>query len=321
MRLTRVFAAAAAAVSLAAAAGCGPDAPMSQPGAVPTELHGRQVDVDACALLRPAQLSAVLGRDLVPVGLEYAASRLPTLTCQLGVRFAEPVVGVGIAVGPVASQVFTQAYGDTAGGDPVQVSKLKRPAFLRTEQDNSTLHVFVHGSILSLSLQLDPAHPVSRAQTVELARLAVARFPRRAVLAAPPSGGPCAEIGRGALTSAIGTAPGLSSRLWSANGSLMCSWGAQPGSADVTVLNSPQRVADYLRSMDETVYDEVEGLKVPAGVRLMSRSDSAGDVLVFDRRRSLAIITVVPAAGFADEDTATTAGELRLVASVVRLLV
>ena len=50
-------------------------------------------------------------------------------------------------------------------------------AYYRAEKDDRSLHVFVHGSVLSLEVVNDPAHPVRRAEVLALGRAAAAGVP------------------------------------------------------------------------------------------------------------------------------------------------
>ena len=299
---------------------CTGDASATDPGDLPVVIAAAPREVDACRLLRPVDASTVVGRRLVRVGLAYGAAQLPTLGCDLGEDFGVPEVTVALATGPVPLNVFEQAYGDEAGGDPVAVARLEPRAFLRSEQDLRSLHVFLRGSILSLTVRLDPTTPITRSQTIQLAQLAVARVPRHPLLAPTPTSRPCVDVGPGPLSAAIGAVPVRSSTLRGPAGALMCSWTSQPGSAVVTMLRSRTAIEAYLRRLRLSDYSDVPAVTTPPGVRALSRDDRPGDVLLRDGARVLVSISVVPTAGYADEEIETTPGELALVDAVVAAL-
>ena len=321
-RRTALLGRAFVAVVLVMTAGCGGGGspPLSGQGDIPPTLHAAARDVSVCSLV-PSKIAAnILDRDLEIVGLEFGASRVATLSCMMGHEFAVPELTVELAVGPVAAKVFEDAYGDSAGGDPVFLKKVGDGAFLRSEKDARTLHIYARGSVLSLRLHTDPARPVERSALISLANLAVDRMPENPHLAPMEAPAACDKVEEESVSAAVGAAPSLVAGLAGADGSLMCSWASRPGSATVTVLRSTARIDDYRRTIDQSLYVEVKALETEPGLTVLSRSDRAGDLLMFDGSDTLAIINVIPSAGFADGTIVTTPGEQVLAHGVIALL-
>lgn len=311
--------AALAALTLVGACG-GSSTPLSEPGDLPAKVKGLPVEVDVCDLVPAAAASQILDRPLVIVGTEYAAAQVPTLRCALGEEFGVSLVQVELATSPISRNVFEEAYGEAAGGDPVPVRRLGNGAFLRTEKDQQSLHVFVRGAILSLQLLVDPVEPVTVAQVLELATLALDGVPTNPVLAATASGRECSTVALSSATAAIGATPTFASQLTGPDGSFMCSWASSPGSAVVTTIVSLERVRTYRRHLEEIMYAKVPDIAAAPGVTVLSRTDVPGDLVIFDGRRAMATITVVPTAGFSDLDITTTPGERTLAESVIAQL-
>jgi len=312
---------AAAVVMLLVVAACGGSKePMTSPGDKPEETTAEPQPVDVCTLLRPSDIDATLGTDVFAVSLEYGAPQVPTLTCGLGTQFGVALVSVQLATGPISANVFDDAYGPSAGGDPEPVDKLGEAAYFRNEPENLELHAFVNGAILTLDVANDAANPRTKKQIVTLARLAADRLPDNPRLAPTAPGSLCKPASAEAITAAIGTAPSVASSLTDDDGSVMCSWAARPGSVLISVLRAPGRIASYSRLLDESLYTDVDGVEGGKGVRVLSRTDKAGDLLIFQGTDAMAVITVVPTAGFSDASMLTTPGEIQLANSVITSL-
>lgn len=323
---------AAALTLLLFVAGCGGGAkePLSEEGDVPPRPAGSPRPVDVCALLPPALAASVLGRPLQVVGVEYGPSRVPTLRCMLGDRFGSAVVQTELATGPIAENVFTDAYGEAAGGDPQYVKRFgladadvgPGPIFgyLRNEQSSLTLHVYDAGSIVSLQLAVDPARPYKRAEVIGLAADIITELPPNPWIAPTEAGSACGSVSSETVGAAIGAEPSAAAHHDGADGSVMCSWAAFPGSATVTVLRSPEAVRDYLGDLDQNLYGPVEDIPGTRGMEVISQQDHAGDLVVIDGTDTVAVVSVVPSAGFADGSLATTPGERELAAVVVARL-
>jgi hypothetical protein len=99
----------------------------------------------------------------------------------------------------------------------------------------------------------------------------------------------------------------------------LCSWASRPGSATVTIIRTPSEVAAYRRNLDANLYSEVGDLETTPGLTALSRTDRAGDLLLFDDD-VMAVVTVIPSAGFADGGTTTTPGEMSLARQIIDLL-
>jgi hypothetical protein len=277
-------------------------------------------DVDVCTLLPAKIVGNILNRKLEVVGVQYGAAQVPTLRCLFGDEFAVPQVTVELAVGPVAPAVFEDAYGDPAGGDPVFFKRIGDGAFLRSEKGARTFHIYANGSVLSLQLRTDPAKPVARSKLITLAGLAAERLPENPRLGEAPQDPTCDKIGTDDVGAAVGAAPSLVAGLAGPYGGLACSWASRPGAATATIIRSGQQVAAYRRNLDDNLYVEVGELATSSAMTVLSRSDRAGDLVVFDGRDAMAVIEVIPSAGYADGATATTPGESALAADVIALL-
>ncbi|MBA2772904.1 MAG: hypothetical protein H0U36_02510, partial [Nocardioidaceae bacterium] len=137
-----------------------PRTPTELPGITPPAPRGRTVAVDVCDLLPPAAASDIVGRQLQVVGRRVEPSRLETLRCDLGQRFAEPMVTVELTTDPVALAVFESAYGDAAGGDPQPLSRMHSTSVIRTEGDQQSIHSFVRGAVISVRTNLSLVRPI-----------------------------------------------------------------------------------------------------------------------------------------------------------------
>lgn len=305
---------------LVVACGGGDEEPLSSPGDRPAEITAEPEQVDACTLVTPEDVDRLLDRAVDPTTLEYGAAQVPTLTCGLGDEFGVAEVSARLATGPISLNVFEDAYGPPAGGTPDLIKKLGERAYLRNEKDQLQIHALVNGAILTLTVSSSTADPVERSTVVELAHLAADRLPKNPRLMPTSAGATCTKLDTEVLTGAIGTEPSVVSSLAGPADSLMCSWSARPGSVVVTVLRESDRVASYRRLLDDDLYTEVEAVG-GAGVRTWSRTDKAGDLLVFAGDDAMAVINVVPTAGYASAELPTTAGEIALGTAVVdRLL-
>ena len=100
----------------------------------------------------------------------------------------------------------------------------------------------------------------------------------------------------------------------------MCSWAARPGSVVISVLRAPGRIASYRRLLDESLYTDVDEVEGGKSVRVVSRTDKAGDLLDLPGHDAMAVINVVPTAGFSDASMLTTPGEIQLANSVITSL-
>lgn len=307
-------------VLAASACGGGGAPPLSREGDLPPTIDALPQAVDVCTLVPANIASNTLDTELRVVGLEYGPPQVPTLRCLLGTAFATPELSVELATGPIAANVFEDAYGDPAGGDPVFLKRVGDGAFLRSERDLRTVHVYTGGSVLTLRLRADPTEEVRRAALVELADLAVDRLPRNPRLAPTRPPRACANVDSDAVAAAIGAPPSLSAGLADEAGSLQCSWASRPGSATVVVLRDPAQVEAYRRAMDPAEHTEVRGFPQRPGLEVWSRTDRAGDLVMVDGDGAMATVTVVPSAGFADGAVATTPGERELGQQVLDLL-
>jgi hypothetical protein len=317
-RFAQVRGPVAALTVLCAVAACGGGSePMSSPGDKPDEITAEPKQVNVCRLLHPVDVTQVLGLEVSEVSLQYGAAQVPTLACGLGSEFGVPEVTVQLATGPISTNVFEDAYGRAAGGDPEFVEKLGESAFFRNEPETLEVHALVNGAILTINLANDPADPREKKDIVELARLAADRLPANPRLAPTSAGAQCAQTPDEAITAAIGTTASVTSSLADEDGSLMCSWSSRPGSVVISILRSPQRIASYRRLMDDNLYATVDEVKGGDGILAVSRTDKAGDLLIFDGNDAMAVINVVPTAGFSDASVFTTPGEVQLANGVV----
>jgi hypothetical protein len=312
-----------AAVGLAAgatllAACTGGSSTLTDPDDVPPRHRGPATDVDACQLIPAADAASALARPMRTVGMEYGPSRVPTFRCLLGDEFGVAQLTVELAVGPVSRNVFFDAYGERAGGDPTPVKRLGGMALLRNEKDERSLHVYVRGTIFSLRLVQDPARPVGRLALLDLARAAVARLPSDPRLAGTDPGRRCSRVPPRLVGAVIGVEPARASGFEGDNGSVMCSWASFPGSVDVTVIADPAQVREYRQTLDASAYLDVTGMG--AGTTALSRANRPGDLLIFDGRRSMAVISAVPAAGYPNPSIITTQDEVALGRAVVSAL-
>ena len=126
--------------------------------------HGRSREqVDVCTLLRPNDVDAASStRRFETVRVEYGAAQVPTLPLRVRYRVRGAAADRRSSPpGPFRANVFEDAYGDAAGGDPEFLSSdSATAAFLRNEPDD-------HGRSASLSTEPssrstvshDPANP------------------------------------------------------------------------------------------------------------------------------------------------------------------
>ncbi len=309
----------AAVLTLAVGCGGGDRATIADPGGVPVQPHGAPSGVDVCRLLSPRDTADLLDRALRPVGLAYGAARVETLECGLGKQIGVDELSVQLAVGPLSAMVFEDAYGEPAGGDPVFVKRLGQAAFLRTETGDKSLHVLVHGSVLTLRARLGGDHPIGRTALVQLAEAALTGLPSNPVLAPTTPGARCSHVALSSVTAAIGAQPSVVSQFDGPDGAVQCSWGSQPGAAEVTVVTDLGRVSAYRRIADSGAYQSVDLAGVGADVSAVSRTDRAGDLLIVSRRWAV-LLTVMPTAGFSNPRIVTTPGEGMLATAVVTAL-
>jgi hypothetical protein len=305
-------------VLLAACSGGGPKT-LTSPDDIPPKQKGPAIDVSVCALIPAAQVQAALGRPLPVVGVEYGPSRVPTFRCLLGDEFGVATLTVELAVGPVALNVFSGAYGDRAGGDPELIEHLGGLAYLRNEKSEQSLHVYVRGTILSLSLVRDPADPVPQRALRDLAQTAIDRLPRHPRLAGTAAGDRCSAVPGRVVGSVIGIDPSRAAGISAPDGSVICSWASFPGSVRVTVIADRDRVRSYRQTLDQSTYVPVPDVG-GRGVTALSRHNRPGDLTVFAGAESMALISVIPSAGYPDDAILTTPDEAALAELVVTSL-
>jgi hypothetical protein len=316
-RLAPAVVAVVAALLLSACSGGGSKT-LTDPDDIPPKPKGPPTDVSVCDLVPIAPASAELHRSLSVVGLKYGPSRVPTFQCLLGDEFGVARLTVELATGPVARNVFLDAFGDRAGGDPKPVRHLGGIAYLRNEKDEGSIHVYVRGAIVSLTMVRDRAQPVGRRGLLDIARLVVERLPPNPRLAGTSEGDRCSQVPSRLVGAAIGIVPGRAVGRAASDGSVTCSWASFPASVDVTVVRDSHRVAEYRRTLDSASYVTVRG--VGPGVTALSRTNSAGDLLLFDGDTSMALISVVPSAGYPDNSVITTPDEVALARQVFTAL-
>ena len=291
--------------------GCSQDRdPTELPGVTPPLRRGKPVLVDACQLLPPGKVTAITSQRMSVVGLRIQPPRLETVRCDLGRRFAMPVVSVELTTDPIAFAVFDAAYGQSAGGDPQRVRGLKRPSIMRVEGDQRTIRTFVNGAVISVQTNDDLGSPLTRKDMVELSRLAVRQLPRNPMLREHFKIDRCDAVPEDVIEPVLGRPSTLEVELAS-HGSVQCSWGGQPGAAVVTVSDDPREVRRLTGLTRDAGYVEVFGVGPGDKVQAWSSTDDAGDLVVFSAGRVFSI-DVTPAAGFSDPDIATTSPELAL---------
>ncbi len=305
---------------VAGSAGCSPDRdPTERPGITPPVMRGRPVVVDTCDLLPVDRASAIAGQPLSVVGIRVEPPRLETVRCDLGRRFAEPLVSVSLSTDPIALEVFEAAYGDEVGGDPVAVEGIKAPTILRKEGDQRTIRSFVHGAVVSVQTSDSLRGPsLGRQGLVALARLALSRLPRNPVVRETGTIDRCDSVPDGVVALALGRPPTLRQE-FSSEGSVQCSWGGQPGAVVITVSDDPDEVRRARRLASEIEQLEVTGVAPTDQVRAWSSRDVAGDLVVLADDRVFSL-EVTPAAGFYDAGIATSPPELALARAAVRRL-
>jgi hypothetical protein len=314
---------AALAMLLGVVAGCGGDGERgsaSDPRNVPITPRGPATGVNVCMLLSPGDTARTLGQTLRPVGLQYGPAKLATLECEFGRSLANPVISVTLAIGPISENVFNGAYGEAAGGDPVPVKKLGQAAVIRTEAAQQSVHVLVHGSILTLTATIDAAKPLRRSQLLDLTTAALNRLPTNPVLASTSPGDRCSHVPVRAVAAAIGAEPTLSSEFVVPDQGVTCSWSALPGAVVVTVFTSAGVVAQYQHLAARPDYQRVVLGGMRPGVDIVSRADRAGDLLIVTGQ-SAVVVTVEPTAGFSGPGITTTPGERALATAIATTLI
>ncbi len=292
--------------------------PAEIPGITPPLMRGKPVRVDACDLVPPAQASEIASQRLSVVGMRILPPRLETVRCDLGQELGTPVVSVELTTDPISFAAFDAAYGQSSGGDPEPVRRIKLPSILRVEGDKRTIRIFVHGAVISVQAYDDIASPLARKDLVELSRLAVRRLPRNPVLREEFKIDRCASVPDDVIELVLGRPSTLELEL-SSQGFVQCSWGGQPGAAVVTASEDPSEVRRLVRSARDDDYAEVEGVEPDDKVRAWSSTGEAGDLVVVSADRVFSI-EVTPAAGFSDPDIVTTPPELALATAAVRSL-
>jgi hypothetical protein len=298
------------------ASGCGgkPD-PLAGKDATPPIRTAAATSVDVCHLLSPGNASRVLQRPLLVVGRTVGPARDTTVQCEIGQGFDDPLVVVSLAPEPVARDVFDDAYGNRAGGDPVLTHNLGDTAYTRTEGDQRAIHVLVHGSVLSVSVPFGPtgeAAQVTKEQLVMLTRIAVGSLPANPVVEPMTAPRQCNAITAHALSDTLGRPPTVDAGLVFSPGSLTCSWGGQPGSVTVSVTDDVHVMAAFRASHTLSAYVRVPDV-VPLGTgSAFSSNETAGDLVVFVDDRLMMRLDVVPAAGYTGPDIDTTDGERTL---------
>ena len=134
-------------------------------------------------------------------------------------------------------------------------------SYLRTEDNDRVLHVFVHGAVLSVTAVIGPPGSAAAAggsgesaagagaDEVGVSRVSSSGSPEqpctrcrrtRSSTAAPPRRA-CDEVDATVLAETLGRPPTLDAGLAFGNGSLICSWSGQPGSVTMTLTDDPLR--------------------------------------------------------------------------------
>lgn len=277
------------------------------------------VPVDVCDLLSPGMVSDVVAAQLRVVGVRIAAPRLETLRCDFGRRFAEPIVTVQLTTDPVALEVFSSAYGEDAGGDPRRLRRVGGPTVLRSEGTERATYSFVHGAVVSVSVDTSLLPKIGTRQLAELARIAVKRLPDNPVLAERADGDRCGRVATAPVVDALGRPVSLQ-REFVLGSSVLCSWGAQPGALVVSATTQADDVGRWRRTVaTDPAYAEVPGFDGGSGVAAYSSDEQSGDLVVIAPPRVYRL-SLVPAAGFAGSEVATTPAEQRVAEEMVRSL-
>lgn len=295
--------------------------------------------MDVCGLIPVDTISEVLERQVIVVGRTAGAPRSTTVTCDVGERFAEPVVSVTLAPDPIALDVFDQAYGLRAGGNPDQMD-IGEKAYLRTEDNHRDLHVFDNGAVLSVSALIGPpgsasaaggsgnsaAGPgageggVTRVQLIRLTRAGVKALPENPVVETSTAPQVCDQVDATVLADTLGRPPTLDAGLAFGNGALMCSWSGQPGSVTMTLSTDPLDVQRYLHTHPIEEQVAVPGVLPSSEGRAMSSPQVAGDLAVQVGTDRLLTLQVIPAAGFTDDGIDTTESERDVAKAGLELL-
>ncbi len=292
--------------------------PNEEPGVTPPTRRGQPVDVEACDLLPPAQVSEIIDRQLTVVGLRVQPPRLETVRCDLGEQFGEPVVSVELTTEPVSRLVFEEAFGEEAGGDPRSVSGVGAPSILRTEGEHQTLRSFEKGSVVAVVVPVRVARPIPLKDLIKLSRLALSQLPGNPALQQTGPIDRCAGVSDGAVESVLGRPIALREEL-SVGQSVECSWGGQPGAASISLTDNPSAADHFEELAVEPDYAEVTGLETSIDVLALSNTEEAGDLLV----RSadwVAELHVTPSAGYSDAEIETTKAELAWAAEALAAL-
>ena len=296
--------------------------------AVPAARTATATTVDVCDLVSAGTISQLLERQLIVVGRTAGAPRNTTVSCDFGVRFAEPVVTVTLAPDPIAQDVFDQAYGLRAGGNPDTMS-LGDKSYLRTEDTHRVLHVFVHGAVVSVGAVIGPPGSgaaaggsgddaagsgaadggVSQTQLVKITRAAVRALPDNPAIESRTAPQTCDEVDGSVLADTLGRPPTLDAGLAFGNGALMCSWSGQPGSVTMTLTADPLDVQRYRHTHPVDDQVAVAGVLPRSEGRAMSSPDVAGDLAVQVGADRLMTLQVIPAAGYTDDGIDTSDSE------------
>jgi hypothetical protein len=290
---------------------------MDPADAVPSPRSGAQTPVDVCQLVPAAEVSELLGRRVSVVEAHYLSPTVPTYRCGLGTTFARANVTVSLAAGPVALAVFDEAYGEAAGGDPAPVENLGDRAYLRNEAGARSLVVLSRGAIVSLTASGNAAEAIRPRQLIALTRAAVQRLPANPALGVSPTGVPCTAVPVGEVEAALGAPVELATALVRPDGSVVCSWTGLPGSVTAMVHDSRADHAAAERRRRHGDGARVRGLDEG---RAWSASDQPGDLEILVGATTVLRIQVIPAAGWASDDIATTKPEIRLANAIVAKL-
>jgi hypothetical protein len=311
---------AAALIAMAALAGCGGDqvAHLSD-DSIPKPRHGDPTPVDVCGLITPETAGALMGHPLRQVGFEYQAAGIATARCDMGEDFGVSQLSVQLAPGPVSLNVFRSAYGIPAGGDPEFLPHLGSGGYLRTEGNLKTMRVLVRGAILTVVAVNDPTDPLKKPLMMQLTRAALAQLPRNPELRPTDPGRRCAQVSFDDVAAAVGSPPTLTGHFNGPAGSIECSWGSEPGAVTVTVVTTPDRVRNYRRYLDPSLYSDEE-IDTGRPVTALSRDDRSGDLLIFKGKSTAILISTLPTAGYSDPGLPPSPGELTFAAAVIDAL-
>jgi hypothetical protein len=292
-------------------AGCSEAAdPLSGKDATPGVRTAVAETVDVCDLIPPTTASRLLERAVV--GRTAGAARNPTVTCDIGERFGEPIVSVSLAPDPIAKDVFDAAYGERAGGNPSR-TELGEESYVRTEDVSRVIHVFEHGAVVSVRVPYGPpgrADEITLVQFKRLARSAVEALPENPVAESSTAPAGCDQIDATALAETLGRPPTLDTGLRFNAGSLLCSWSGQPGSVTLSMTDDSPQITRFLDEHPLSEDVRVPGVLPGSQGRAYSSPSAAGDlVVVLGDREALMTSQVIPAAGYADDGIDTSESE------------